>query len=109
MYRLSCGSALGFTFYQRTERQKKNSSCKPPTVVSALKYWEAEVRFKQQENGSAFVRLVGWTSIRDLYRSADDEEGISLPKSVTTGRNCIKTLMKKATNDMISSSKQTWI
>ena len=31
-------------------------------------------------------RLVGWTSIRNLTGLQDDEEGISLPKSVTTGR-----------------------
>lgn len=59
---------------------------------------------KQQRKWVAFVGLLDGHPYEIFTGLQDDEEGISLPKSVTTGR-IIKTLMKKATNDMISSSK----
>ena len=108
------GSAPEFYFYQKGQEKTKKKNfplANPPTVVEVRpKVLEAEVvRFQNnKEKWVAFVGLLDGHPYEIFTGLQDDEEGISLPKSVTTGR-IIKTLMKKATNDMISSLKQTWI
>ena len=76
---------------QKDKKDKKEElpPCKPPTVVEVRpKVLEAEVvRF--QNNKEKWVALVGLLDGHpyEIFTGLqDDEEGISLPKSVTTGR-----------------------
>lgn len=77
-----------------TKKDKKNKKeellpCKPPTVVEVRpKILEAEVvRFQNnKEKWVAFVGLLDGHPYEIFTGLQDDEEGISLPKSVTTGR-----------------------
>lgn len=104
------GSRSGVLLSTKKDKKDKKEElppCKPPTVVEVRpKVLEAEVvRFQNnKEKWVAFVGLLDGHPYEIFTGLQDDEEGISLPKSVTTGR-IIKTLMKKATNDMISSLK----
>ena len=77
-----------------TQKDKKDKieelpPCKPPTVVEVRpKVLEAEVvRFQNnKEKWVAFVGLLDGHPYEIFTGLQDDEEGISLPKSVTTGR-----------------------
>ena len=76
---------------QKDKKDKKEelSPCKPPTVVEVRpKVLEAEVvRFQNnKEKWVAFVGLLDGHPYEIFTGLQDDEEGISLPKSVTTGR-----------------------
>ena len=76
---------------QKDKKEKKEElpPCKPPTVVEVRpKVLEAEVvRFQNnKEKWVAFVGLLDGHPYEIFTGLQDDEEGISLPKSVTTGR-----------------------
>lgn len=76
---------------QKGKKDKKEElpPCKPPTVVEVRpKVLEAEVvRFQNnKEKWVAFVGLLDGHPYEIFTGLQDDEEGISLPKSVTTGR-----------------------
>ena len=76
---------------QKDKKDKKEElpPCKPPTVVEVRpKVLEAEVvRFQNnKEKWVAFVGLLDGHPFEIFSGLQDDEEGISLPKSVTTGR-----------------------
>lgn len=76
---------------QKDKKDKKEElpPCKPPTVVEVRpKVLEAEVvRFQNnKEKWVAFVGLLDGHPYEIFTGLQDDEEGISLPKSVTTGR-----------------------
>ena len=76
---------------QKDKKDKKEElpPCKPPTVVEVRpKVLEAEVvRFQNnKEKWVAFEGLLDGHPYEILTGLQDDEEGISLPKSVTTGR-----------------------
>ena len=76
---------------QKDKKDKKEElpPCKPPTVVEVRpKALEAEVvRFQNnKEKWVAFVGLLDGHPYEIFTGLQDDEEGISLPKSVTTGR-----------------------
>ena len=76
---------------QKDKKDKKEQlpPCKPPTVVEVRpKVLEAEVvRFQNnKEKWVAFVGLLDGHPYEIFTGLQDDEEGISLPKSVTTGR-----------------------
>ena len=76
---------------QKDQKDKKEElpPCKPPTVVEVRpKVLEAEVvRFQNnKEKWVAFVGLLDGHPYEIFTGLQDDEEGISLPKSVTTGR-----------------------
>lgn len=76
---------------QKDKKDKKEElpRCKPPTVVEVRpKVLEAEVvRFQNnKEKWVAFVGLLDGHPYEIFTGLQDDEEGISLPKSVTTGR-----------------------
>ena len=76
---------------QKDKKDKKEElpPCKPPTVVEVRpKVLEAEVvRFQNnKEKWDAFVGLLDGHPFEIYPGLQDDEEGISLPKSVTTGR-----------------------
>ena len=76
---------------QKDKKDKKEElpPCKPPTVVEVRpKVLEAEVvRFQNnKEKWVAFVGLLDGYPYEIFTGLQDDEEGISLPKSVTTGR-----------------------
>ena len=76
---------------QKDKKDKKEElpPCKPPTVVEVRpKVLEAEVvRFQNnKEKCVAFVGLLDGHPYEIFTGLQDDEEGISLPKSVTTGR-----------------------
>ena len=76
---------------QKDKKDKKEElpPCKPPTVVEVRpKVLEAEVvRFRNnKEKWVAFVGLLDGHPYEIFTGLQDDEEGISLPKSVTTGR-----------------------
>ena len=70
------GSRSGVLLSTKKDKKDKKEElppCKPPTVVEVRpKVLEAEVVTlpKQQRKMGRICRLVGWTSIRDLYRSA---------------------------------------
>lgn len=75
---------------QKDKKDKKEElpPCKPPTVVEVRpKVLEAEVvRFQNnKEKWVAFVGLLDGHPYEIFTGLQDDEEGISLPKSVTTG------------------------
>ena len=76
---------------QKDKKDKKEElpPCKPPTVVEVRpKVLEAEVVLFQnnKEKWVAFVGLLDGHPYEIFTGLQDDEEGISLPKSVTTGR-----------------------
>ena len=76
---------------QKDKKDKKEElpPCKPPTVVEVRpKVLEAEVvRFQNnKEKWVAFVGLLDGHPYEIFTGLQDDEEGTSLPKSVTTGR-----------------------
>ena len=76
---------------QKDKKDKKEElpPCKPPMVVEVRpKVLEAEVvRFQNnKEKWVAFVGLLDGHPYEIFTGLQDDEEGISLPKSVTTGR-----------------------
>ena len=76
---------------QKDKKDKKEElpPCKPPTVVEVRpKVLEAEVvRFQNnKEKWVTFVGLLDGHPYEIFTGLQDDEEGISLPKSVTTGR-----------------------
>lgn len=76
---------------QKDKKDKKEElpPCKPPTVVEVRpKVLEAEVvRFQNnKEKWVAFVGLLDGHPYEIFTGLQDDEEGISLPRSVTTGR-----------------------
>ncbi|WP_350005397.1 adenosylcobalamin-dependent ribonucleoside-diphosphate reductase [Phocaeicola dorei] len=71
------------------DKKEELPPCKPPTVVEVRpKVLEAEVvRFQNnKEKWVAFVGLLDGHPYEIFTGLQDDEEGISLPKSVTTGR-----------------------
>ena len=73
---------------QKDKKDKKEElpPCKPPTVVEVRpKVLEAEV-VRNKEKWVAFVGLLDGHPYEIFTGLQDDEEGISLPKSVTTGR-----------------------
>ena len=86
------GSRSGVLLSTKKDKKDKKEElppCKPPTVVEVRpKVLEAEVvRFQNnQEKWVAFVGLLDGHPYEIFTGLQDDEEGISLPKSVTTGR-----------------------
>ena len=86
------GSRSGVLLSTKKEKKDKKEElppCKPPTVVEVRpKVLEAEVvRFQNnKEKWVAFVGLLDGHPYEIFTGLQDDEEGISLPKSVTTGR-----------------------
>ena len=103
------GSRSGVYFLPKgQERQKRRTSSLQTTYGSRSAPQSTGSGSSSFQNNKekwvAFVGLLDGHPYEIFTGLQDDEEGISLPKSVTTGR-IIKTLMKKATNDMISSSK----
>ena len=86
------GSRTGVLLSTQKDKKDKKEElppCKPPTVVEVRpKVLEAEVvRFQNnKEKWVAFVGLLDGHPYEIFTGLQDDEEGISLPKSVTTGR-----------------------
>ena len=86
------GSRSGVLLSTKKDKKDKKEElppCKPPTVVEVRpKVLEAEVvRFQNnKETWVAFVGLLDGHPYEIFTGLQDDEEGISLPKSVTTGR-----------------------
>ena len=86
------GSRSGVLLSTKKDKKDKKEElppCKPPTVVEVRpKVLEAEVvRFQNnKEKWGAFVGLLDGHPYEIFTGLQDDEEGISLPKSVTTGR-----------------------
>ena len=86
------GSRSGVLLSTKKDKKDKKEElppCKPPTVVEMRpKVLEAEVvRFQNnKEKWVAFVGLLDGHPYEIFTGLQDDEEGISLPKSVTTGR-----------------------
>ena len=86
------GSRSGVLLSTKKDKKDKKEElppCKPPTVVEVRpKVLEAEVvRFQNnKEKWVAFVGLLDGHPYEIFSGLQDDEEGISLPKSVTTGR-----------------------
>ena len=86
------GSRSGVLLSTKKDKKDKKEElppCKPPTVVEVRpKVREAEVvRFQNnKEKWVAFVGLLDGHPYEIFTGLQDDEEGISLPKSVTTGR-----------------------
>ena len=86
------GSRSGVLLSTKNDKKDKKEElppCKPPTVVEVRpKVLEAEVvRFQNnKEKWVAFVGLLDGHPYEIFTGLQDDEEGISLPKSVTTGR-----------------------
>ena len=86
------GSRSGVLLSTKKDKKDKKEElppCKPPTVVEVRpKVLEAEVvRFQNnKEKWVAFVGLLDGHPYEIFTGLHDDEEGISLPKSVTTGR-----------------------
>ena len=86
------GSRSGVLLSTKKDKKDKKEElppCKPPTVVEVRpKVLEAEVvRFQNnKEKWVAFVGLSDGHPYEIFTGLQDDEEGISLPKSVTTGR-----------------------
>ena len=86
------GSRSGVLLSTKKDKKDKKEElppCKPPTVVEVRpKVLEAEVvRFQNnKEKWVAFVGLLDGHPYEIFTGLQDDEEGISLPQSVTTGR-----------------------
>ena len=86
------GSRSGVLLSTKKDKKDKKEElppCKPPTVVEVRpKVLEAEVvRFQNnKEKWVAFVGLLDGHPYEIFTGLQDDEEGISLPKSATTGR-----------------------
>ena len=86
------GSRSGVLLSTKKDKKDKKEElppCKPPTVVEVRpKVLEAEVvRFQNnKEKWVAFVGLLDGHPYEIFTGLQDDEEGISLPKSVNTGR-----------------------
>ena len=86
------GSRSGVLLSTKKDKKDKKEElppCKPPTVVEVRpKVLEAEVvRFQNnKEKWVAYVGLLDGHPYEIFTGLKDDEEGISLPKSVTTGR-----------------------
>ena len=86
------GSRSGVLLSTKKDKKDKKEElppCKPPTVVEVRpKVLEAEVvRFQNnKEKWVAFVGLLDGHPYEIFTGLQDDEEGIVLPKSVTTGR-----------------------
>ena len=86
------GSRSGVLLSTKKDKKDKKEElppCKPPTLVEVRpKVLEAEVvRFQNnKEKWVAFVGLLDGHPYEIFTGLQDDEEGISLPKSVTTGR-----------------------
>ena len=86
------GSRSGVLLSTKKDKKDKKEElppCKPPTVVEVRpKVLEAEVvRFQNnKEKWVAFVGLLDGHPYEIFTGLQDDKEGISLPKSVTTGR-----------------------
>ena len=86
------GSRSGVLLSTKKDKKDKKEElppCKPPTVVEVRpKVLGAEVvRFQNnKEKWVAFVGLLDGHPYESFTGLQDDEEGISLPKSVTTGR-----------------------
>lgn len=86
------GSRSGVLLSTKKDKKDKKEElppCKPPTVVEVRpKVLEAEVvRFQNnKEKWVAFVGLLDGHPYEIFTGLQDDEEGISLPKSVTIGR-----------------------
>lgn len=86
------GSRSGVLLSTKKDKKDKKEElppCKPPTVVEVRpKVLEAEVvRFQNnKEKWVAFVGLLDGHPYEIFTGLQDDEEGISLPKSITTGR-----------------------
>lgn len=86
------GSRSGVLLSTKKDKKDKKEElppCKPPTVVEVRpKVLEAEVVHFQnnKEKWVAFVGLLDGHPYEIFTGLQDDEEGISLPKSVTTGR-----------------------
>lgn len=83
------GSRSGVLISTKSEKKDNLPPCKPPTVVEVRpKVLEADVvRFQNnKEKWVAFVGLLDGRPYEIFTGLQDDEEGISLPKSVTCGR-----------------------
>lgn len=84
------GSRSGVLISTQTKKKKEDlPPCKPPTVVEVRpKVLEADVvRFQNnKEKWVAFVGLLEGRPYEIFTGVLDDEEGILLPKSVTSGR-----------------------
>ena len=83
------GSRAGVLLSAKKEKKEEVPFCKPPTVVEVRpKVLEAEVvRFQNnKEKWVAFVGLLDGHPYEIFTGLQDDEEGILLPKSVTSGR-----------------------
>ena len=85
------GSRSGVLISTKSDKDKKEElpPCKPPTVVEVRpKVLEADVvRFQNnKEKWVAFVGLLDGRPYEIFTGLQDDDEGISLPKSVTCGR-----------------------
>ncbi len=83
------GSRAGVLISTKKDKKEDTPPCKQPTVVEVRpKVLEAEVvRFQNnKEKWVAFVGLLDGHPYEIFTGLQDDEEGILLPKSVTTGR-----------------------
>lgn len=83
------GSRSGVLISAKPEKKEETPICKPPTVVEVRpKVLEADVvRFQNnKEKWVAFVGLLDGLPYEIFTGLQDDEEGISLPKSVTKGK-----------------------
>ncbi len=83
------GSRSGVLISAKSEKKSEVPPCKPPTVVEVRPtVLECDVvRFQNnKEKWVAFVGLLDGRPYEIFTGLQDDEEGISLPKSVTSGR-----------------------
>lgn len=83
------GSRSGVLLSAKSDSKEELPPCKPPTVVEVRpKVLEADVvRFQNnKEKWVAFVGLLDERPYEIFTGLQDDDEGILLPKSVTTGR-----------------------
>ncbi|MGL5937559.1 MAG: adenosylcobalamin-dependent ribonucleoside-diphosphate reductase [Phocaeicola sp.] len=88
------GSRSGVLISTKAEKKEKSSNSKTPTIVEVRpKVLEADVvRFQNnKEKWVAFIGLLDGHPYEIFTGLQDDEEGISLPKSVTKG-NIVKNL-----------------
>ena len=82
------GSRSGVLLSTKSDKKDEMPPCKPPTIVETRpKVLEADVvRFQNnKEKWVAFVGLLNGHPYEIFTGVLDDEEGIVLPKSVTTG------------------------